>query len=132
MTSAGFVPPVELLTAVQAPSPLSKSRANNVVGLAQGGVGVGDPVGTGDAVGLGVGVAPGGVGVGDTVGDAVGATVGVGPPPQVSAKVSMRHPFFEMLASLHMRQRKTTFCPVALGGKTTLVVIKPADEPLHA
>ena len=38
-----------------------------------------------------------------------------------------------MLVSLPMRQRSTTFCPAADGGRTATVVMKPLFElPVHA
>ena len=46
--------------------------------------------------------------------------------------LSIRQPEFVPLVSLPMRQRNTTFCPAAAGGRFTVVVIKPLEVAPHA
>src|SRR5881396_3164439 len=45
---------------------------------------------------------------------------------------SMRQPWNATLVSLAIRQRSLMFCPAALAGRFTVVVIKPPELPLHA
>ena len=102
-------------------------------GLAVG-VGLGEGVAVGVAVAVGVGV-----NVGVTVAVAVGLTVGVGgggvgvhggPWHQLISMVSTRQPSLEPLLSLAILQRNLP--SMIIGGKATVVVIKPPELPLHA
>jgi len=99
-------------------------------------------VGVGEAVAVAVGVAVL-VGVGEAVAVAVGVEVavavdvdvgdGVGTPPlQKIWTLSILQPWFEMLVSLAMRQRRTVGCPLAAAGRFATVVMKPAEFPLQA
>ncbi len=74
----------------------------------------------------------GGVGVGVGVTDGVGVIVGGGGfSHSVIEIVSMRHPSPEPLTSLPIRQRSTVG-EVTFGPRSTLVVIKPPELPVHA
>jgi hypothetical protein len=46
--------------------------------------------------------------------------------------LSIRQPVRPTELSLPIRQRKTTLCPAAAGGRFTVVVTKPLEFPLHA
>ena len=105
-------------------------------------VAVGATVGVGVnvavAVGVGVKVAVGvEVAVAVAVGVDVAVEVGVGEtagqaPGWETTTVSILQPCAVADVSLPMRQRNTMFCPAADGGRFTVVVIKPAELPLHA
>ena len=103
------------------------------LGLAVG-VGLGEAVEVAVAVAVGVGVT-----VGVTVAVTVGLTVGVGgggvgvhggPWHQLISVVSTRQPSLEPLLSLAILQRNLP--SMMIGGKATVVVIKPPELPLHA
>jgi len=99
-------------------------------------VGVGVGVNVAVAVGVGVKVAVA-VGVGGTVAVAVAVGVGLGEPAGQApgwerTMLSILQPEFVPLVSLPMRQRSTTFCPAAAGGRFTVVVIKPLELAPHA
>ena len=59
---------------------------------------------------------------------------GGGPPMQSVILIeSMRQPLPPMASSVPRRQRRTTFCPAADGGRLTLDVMKPLFElPVQA
>jgi hypothetical protein len=80
------------------------------------GVGVGGEVAVGEGVGVEVG---GGVGVGHGIGS-------------VPVMVSTRQPVPAPLQSVARRKRKTTFWPLAAGGRLIDVVIYPLEFPVHA
>jgi hypothetical protein len=65
------------------------------------------------------------------VGLGVGVTAGQAPGWETTT-LSILQPSTPVLVSLPMRQRSTTFCPAAAAGRFTVVVIKPAEFPLHA
>ena len=124
----------------------SKFSLKIFVGLPHSGVGVTIgvkvAVGVGEAVAVAVGVAVL-VGVGEAVAVAVGVEVavavdvdvgdGVGTPPlQKIWTLSILQPWFEMLVSLAMRQRRTVGCPLAAAGRFATVVMKPLELPLQA
>ena len=88
------------------------------------------------AVAVAVGV-DGTVAVAVAVAATVGVGVGVGDPPghepgSERTMLSTRQPESELLVSLPIRHRNTTFCPAAVAGRFTVVVIKPPELPLHA
>src|SRR6478736_8396871 len=100
------------------------------------GVGVGLPaVAVAVAVGVNVAVAVG-VNVAVAVAVNVAVAVGVGLAGQVpgweTTTLSILQPSTPVLVSLPMRQRSTIFCPAAAAGRFTVVVMKPAEFPLHA
>src|SRR5882724_13108095 len=104
------------------------------------GVGVGVKVAVAVGVGVNVAVAVGvNVAVGVGVNVAVAVAVGVGEgvtagqaPGSETTTVSILQPCAVADVSLPMRQRNTMFCPAADGDRFTVVVIKPAELPLHA
>ena len=77
------------------------------------------------AVGVGVAVTEG-------VGVAVGVGVGVAPVQLLVLIESMRQPWRPKLTSLPIRQRSTTLWPTEAAGRFTVVVMKPAETPVHA
>jgi hypothetical protein len=98
------------------------------------GVGGGVPVGVTVGVTVGVGVM-GGVGVGVIGGVGVEPQGGVSPVlgiglHQVILTVSTRQPSLEPLSSLAILQRSTKL--PKLCGRSTTVVMKPPELPLHA
>src|SRR6478735_8629874 len=107
------------------------------VGLPAVAVAVGVGVNVAVTVGVGVNVAVAvGVKVAVAVGVNVAVAVGVGLAGQVpgweTTTLSILQPSTPVLVSLPMRQRRTTFCPAAAAGRVTVVVMKPAELPLHA
>jgi hypothetical protein len=94
------------------------------------GVAVGVEVLVDVAVGVLVGVA---VFVGVLVGVFVNVGVGVAPAAQGNPKiVSILTPTPAVLLSVAIRHLRRIFCPLAAGGRLTVVKIYPPELPVHA
>ena len=93
-------------------------------GLAPG-VQVGVALGVDVAVAVAVAVA-----VGVAVGVGLGVPIGQGPASETT-RLSTLQPVREAVVSEHMRQRSFTIWPMPAAGRFTVVVTKPAEEPLQ-